>query len=881
MQRTKYFNQTRPSDTQLNWTESSRSDSILRRFRSIGQMGIVSGFQISPNTLDATKVDIAGGEGYTGGNYLISTFRGTNSGERISTETSAVTGSVYQTNLVTQQGLADYTNGTKNYISVLYAEDETYPLSERTYPFTQRNTVVTETYTISVLTETQWNLLDADDFNNRILIGIVTAQGPGNAITSANIDQFVQPKSHPHALNPTSLEGITITGIADSTSLGAGTLRWSASSNMLYWTAPGDNEGAGVSIPNSGTYTLYSNTTTYWVALNVVFGNLPSIDTTETIYVQSLYGRNVPMACAIDQAHRDMTGSGAVTSTNPHGLTLDDIEGGTFEHADLFHKNGISSDAESTQLLASIDAANDSIDIQNKGTMRNSFLIDGVARQTITGVAAGTDASLAFDITPALDSGDYLIYIDSAGEPQYVKIAQYAPSDAADDQVLFSANLEIWDMVNASSGSGTLSFNTTTKLMTWKAPGDAVAGTAVYIVEDTAPDFYKIYSSDTDNWILIKVTGAIGGSGSSTFAIDKNETEHPEDSILKIAVVTWNAIGDIHFNLRDIRSFFTSDIKDAFEREHDSDGLHTKPLQDTLTIGTDNTALYASVQTNVAVLGYAAAAYGVYGQAGSASGVYGAAGTNRGVVGYAPDIAGSFSAATDDGVIGVAARNNGVVGIASYAGGTFSATNLGMQATAVTDTAGRFLARSIGVEASVTAAYGVSATAPGIAVFATAQNQGVKAEVASNTAVSASAATAYGVFATASSVGVIGNATNVGVAGIAANASGVYGSAPNSGMKGIAETNYGVYGSAAGLYGVRGIASQRGGDFEATDSYGVCGVADNIAGYLSALAASTALWLDAGLLRYDVGFAAAGALHSYVPVEIDGVQYKVAVYSNA
>lgn len=325
MQRTEYWNQTRPAQTQLNYTEDSKTNGILRRMRSLAQMGIHTGFRVTVNGGDATLINIGPGEGYTGGYYPSENIHAVGSGERVSTLTDEVTGQAGYIPTVEGQGLAVYTAGALNYITLLYRETTDTPLAERLYPFTSRNTLVRETFSVVVYTAAEWAAFTAAQLSERILVAIVTAQGAGNALGVANIQQLVQPKYHPTAVQPSTITGVSITGISQETLVGSAILRFEASTKKLYWTSPGDAEGTGVAIPDSGVYVVYSSDSTYWVELTVIFASLPAADTTETITVSSLYGRTIPLASAIDQAHRDMIGSGQPTANNPHGTTFDDF----------------------------------------------------------------------------------------------------------------------------------------------------------------------------------------------------------------------------------------------------------------------------------------------------------------------------------------------------------------------------------------------------------------------------------------------------------------------------------------------------------------------------------------------------------------------------
>ena len=924
MERTEYFNYTRPSETQLNNTEDSKVRGILRRARSNFQFGTKEGFRITINAANALQIDIGAGDGFTGGFYKSENLRGSpNSGERISTLTDTPTGSPGYTKTAEGVGLVDYSANTKNYVCLKYTEAGSITLAERYYPFSTHNTIISETYLVEVYTEVQWNALTTAELETRILVGIITAQGAGNPLSLANIQQMIQPKDHPIAgTQPSNITGVALTGVSEETIIGSGTFRFETATKKLYWTAPGDAEGIGVVISSSGVYTIYSDDTSYWIFIEVIFAGLPVADVTDIIRVESLYGRAIPMACAVDQAHRDMLGTGVLSETNAHAISIDDITGGTFEHADLYHINGISGDANTDQLECSINVATDSIEIVNNGSMKNSFLIDGISYDVLTGYAAGIPGSLSFDIIPAPTSGDYLIYVDSKGNPQYVKIAEYAPLNIGDTQVLFSPDIAIMDMHNQVAGTGRLDWDATNERLRWSSPadgGDALGyGPSVYLMgaSDTTNSygFYKVYSQNLVDWILVICTGTapLGISAASTFNIDKNETQHPDDSLLKIGIVTWNVLGEIHATMRDIRRFNTSDNREEVEEEHDENGCHTKVIKtwfraratkaaiygraivETGVFGEafgGATGVYGSASSDYGVYGLVGANYGVFGSAAGAYGVYGKANGNYAIYGTTPNNYGVYGGADGDyGVRGSAGNNYGVRGDADGAFGVYGAAlaNVGVGGSAAFD---------YGVYAEARGNYGVYGTADG--------DYGVRGEAGANYGVRGDAAGNYGVYGNAAvNSGVVGIAGGiVGVAGFAPATGGkfeaqvgnygvsasaaadtaIYGSAVNDvGMCGKAGNDYGVYGSAAGNYGgyfvapaanvtgIVGIAQGNG----ATGIYGRGGAAgfgvggdflgcfrgiqvnqngaDGCAIYGSAFDPSaTALHLDEGLFRYD------------------------------
>ena len=864
MQRTKYFDDTRPADTQLNYTENSRASAIQRRLLAAAQLGVVEGFRITINSLDSTKIDIGAGEGYTGGTYLINAFEGEGAGERISTTTDTITGTISVGTIIQGQALADYTLNTKNYVALVYSEDEGYPLSERSFPFTSHNTVVTDSYSVSVLTETAWNALSASEINNRVLVAIITAQGAGSALSSANIDQVVQPKGHPTAAQPSSITGVEITAISPETTLGNGTLRYDPTANTLYWTAPGDVEGSGAVISSSGTYTIYSDDVSYYVTLSVTFASLPAAATSETIEVRGLYGRGIPLFSAKDTAHRDLTGSGIPTVHNPHGITLDDIPGGTFDHADYFHVNGISNESVTTLLECTVDGINERILINNPGGTSDKFLIDGSQYTTINGIVAGTDGIVNFNVAPLPDNGRYLIYLDSGGNPNRVKVGE----------VLWDSDIRILDTNVSATGNATIAWDADEDTLTFTAPGDAAGAPVItqrgagLLVGPTG--IYKVYSNNGTDWVLVVCTGgSLGVTNSTTYAVEKSEASGSltaDETILKISVVTWDNGAGTLTDLDDLRRFVTADNRSEFEEEHDSDGGHTKVIQGQLRAATAYRALQGYASEYTGVYGYAVTNYGVVGVASGDIGVYGSA-ESTAVYGKAKSVTGVYGSASDKG---------GVFTAGAYA----VSANAGV-ATAVygsaADKAGYFLAANdVGVFASVGGDSGVAASADGVyggsfyaastALRGTALgNIGVQA-IAADSAVWATATAAGGEAVYAA------GETGVHAIGVAAGGTGVYG---------VVSSGHGIYGSVSTGFGVYGVAADCGvaGSGSLCGVSGVAGAAGGSGGYFSA--ALRCVILTGGPMEYGMGFTDAGALHSYVPLYVGGVEYRLQIYSVA
>jgi len=854
MERTKYFNETRPTETQLNYTEETRSRTSLRRQRATNSMGVARGFSVTINSIDPTTIDIGPGEGYTGGHYPLVTVTGENTGERISTISDSASGLGDSPYTAQGQALAVYTAGAKNYVSLVYTETEDTPLAEISYPFTAHDTIVRESYSVSVLSESNWNLLTLGQLRQRIFLGIVTAQGAGKPLSSANIQQTVQPKTHPTCTQPTNITGVVLGSTSDETLIGTGTLHFTVIDYKLYWAAPGDTEGSGVSISSSGVYILYSHDTTYHITATVTYASLPASDEYDSIDIESMYGQDYPRYSAMDTVHRDMVGTGTASPTNPHRVSLYDITGGFLDHADLYHVNGISTDADTTQLECAIDSVNDRILVSNLGGYSNAFLIDGISRETLTGIAAGVDGSVEFDTLPNTASGEYLIYIDSSGNLQKVKCGD----------PFWSVNAYIVDSNNTTASTpgdqATITWNATSQTLTYQAPGDGAPGAAVRIVPDPVlgadyRGYYKLYSSNLSNWIIVRCVGALGGSNSTVFDTSMTAT-HREELILKLGMVNWDLPTEILSNLRDIRQWRTADNQSIFLEEHDALGRHNKSIPHIFRVGvTSGPAIYAAASDSSAVAATAGGSQAVWARApnavgyftaDTASAVVGTASASFGVWGRAKDMAGYFtaSASTNASIHGIyatasnASQAASAVGVkaVAYTAVWASGTLNGVYATA--STAVSASGNYVGVCASAAAGIGVKGFGS-TAFYGTATDIGVKVEAGT-----------YGGSFSASEMGVIAKGDGSvdvavwGVYGSAANASagnihkaiGVQGYVNAIGATGVYGINTvlggvctGVYGYVASGWGVFGQASASG----ATGVYGLnsasgCGVLGSV-----------------------------------------------------
>lgn len=118
---------------------------------------------------------------------------------------------------------------------------------------------------------------------------IRTLQGIGDSIATY---QEIRGLQFGAATN-INTSGLAVQGYAASlkTAAGNGTLRYVASTHTIYWTAPGDTEGAGVNIATDGLYDLPSGTATLTYRIGVTARLLPVANQTDTIASGTRYWR--------------------------------------------------------------------------------------------------------------------------------------------------------------------------------------------------------------------------------------------------------------------------------------------------------------------------------------------------------------------------------------------------------------------------------------------------------------------------------------------------------------------------------------------------------------------------------------------------------------
>jgi hypothetical protein len=350
MERSLYPNGVLITQADLQRTEVTKANQILRMRTDVTSRGVMTGGAITVNAVNTDRIDVAAFSGYTPrGDYL--------------------SASVSNSNVP----MSDPTNGIVNYICAIYTETTSRMAPTETGGYTQA-TSAEASYRIvvysevdylnpSVLTPSDDNLSN-DSRDRCLLLGKVVANGSGVALTNASITPptVMSSSLYPNPVSPAILPGVDIISVDTSTATGTGLLeyQYAAGSYQLRWTSPGGSVGAYQLWTVDDIKNVTDGSGKY-LTVSLVASQMPMTGTfplTASISIIDLYGQAVPRLTAEDKFHRSLRGTGIVTPTNPHGLAPDDIYGQTIlqldEHQDIMHCNGIWKGSLSTLFSGSV-----------------------------------------------------------------------------------------------------------------------------------------------------------------------------------------------------------------------------------------------------------------------------------------------------------------------------------------------------------------------------------------------------------------------------------------------------------------------------------------------------------------------------------------------
>ncbi len=334
---------------------------ILHNRTDFTSRGILNGGEITINAVDPLRIDVAQLEGYTP------------SGERILTDSDYYS-------IV----LADYTLGTVNFVTAIYCEDNQF------YQPTESSGITLPTYAkmswrIRIYTAAQLAALPASDANlgndaldRALLLGYITGNGAMVPLTASNIFSPTVFNNILYATpyQPTTIPGVSIIGVSTDTAVGVGVLDYEYAAGPTYtlrWNPPGAAWGVGFGWE---TFTIDeirdlpgpSGTS---IRVQVLVSMLSTVVAVvnENITITNLYYQALPRASAEDWLHRNMIGTGVVSTKNAHALSINDISDTGIalldDHQDKMHHSGIwnSSSASFMQCTVSFPLTADMISI--------------------------------------------------------------------------------------------------------------------------------------------------------------------------------------------------------------------------------------------------------------------------------------------------------------------------------------------------------------------------------------------------------------------------------------------------------------------------------------------------------------------------------------
>lgn len=464
--------------------------------------GVMSGLTVTVNAGDNTRIDIATGSGYApNGEYL--------------------TLSVAQTAIQ----LASNVLGIQNYVMLMQDALQSSPEAHEADGST-RNTKSVNNARVVVLTAASYNALPNSDAvlsNNAkeraLVVAIVTGTGgalTGNSIASPSVFRSVLQTNQ-----PTNITGLKIIGIDSTTAVGTGTLTFLTGPKTITWQAPGEGvAGATTTFTTSQVYTITSSGGKT-LQVNVTFSQLPVTNQSDSIVVTNIYNQTVPRFTAGDYHHRSYLGTGIPTTTNPHGLTIDDLSPGASgtleEHQDVMHANGIARISSTSLLAATVNT--------------------GVAPDTatITGFAGGDLAYINGKRITALTSSNVITFADGSTEPAcygvylgqdgnlYKQAIARFPIPASS---LLYSKIQILDVVGMTAGSYNLTYNNTL------GGSLQLNGGPVVFTFATANDHaYRVYNVDRVGYMDLYVKASSAPGAPEVDAIAVLAQPDPEENI--------------------------------------------------------------------------------------------------------------------------------------------------------------------------------------------------------------------------------------------------------------------------------------------------------------------------------------------------------------
>ena len=481
----------------------ARIDDHIQSLLDESSMGVQTGFAVTVNGVDTTKIDVALGAGYApAGEYV-----------ELAIGQSAI-------------ALASGVLGTVNLVCAIYEEVESEPGPHETGS-TSFDTKATRSCRLRVYTVAQFNALAATDANlandaqdRALILARVTATG--GALTAGSIVSPTAFDTINYASQPITVTGVSITGVSSNTAAGTGALAFTFVGTLLTWTPPGGAIGPAVNVGGGGTFTLLGGGgSPPSITVEVISASLPGSDKSDSITITALYGQTVARFSADDWLHRSLKGTGTPTPTNPHGLKVSDLGGIDIleleTHQDIQHANGIwrGSGAGALALAINEIAAPDEL-VVTAPAGADTYYVNG---KRLTAIL---NTSVSFAAAPAT-AILYEVLVDDTGA-----VLVSARATWPDPRTV--TGVEIIDVSDATgAGPKNLVYTNAGQYLKWDGgPNVAVAA---------GGHFRLISANDRDTLDVFVVAASLPG-GNQTDAITVSALAST-DAYLRIGMVCW------------------------------------------------------------------------------------------------------------------------------------------------------------------------------------------------------------------------------------------------------------------------------------------------------------------------------------------------------
>lgn len=346
MRRTIYRNRFLVDDVLLNNTENTKIAEILLHHEVLGEEGVIEGLEVSPSSFVDGAVDVTSGSAVLPNREIV----------KIATNQNAVE--------MSSSGVGDI-----NIVVIAYEESLSNPKPDITGG--ANNLVFADpTPVIRVYASADYLALTQSVRDTTLVIAVIIAEGASTAISEGNIYATSNYRDLTNFKELEILKGVIVKSTTVAPNPNPGSIRYNASLGLISFISPNnpnpppinfgglDSKSVNTSLRDSQLLVLTDPQAPGDEIIVEIYGSsLPDATTSfseerrlelvdegrisgsminENINLNGLYSQNltqisddllveVPKQSAVDRRHRNLIGSGIVSSTNPHGISLQEI----------------------------------------------------------------------------------------------------------------------------------------------------------------------------------------------------------------------------------------------------------------------------------------------------------------------------------------------------------------------------------------------------------------------------------------------------------------------------------------------------------------------------------------------------------------------------